>query len=391
MSVIISVSLSVTVQEKTREMEVMNIYTQRIPRSLPRASSPPPPLPRVTHQSSQTTLSCPPFKSVSMQHRSQVKTATSQTDMGTGSPHRADSSTQTETKQAKPVVELPTVHQVPMNTFSTESKREKATEKAGAGGGKDEKALMEAQRSKDELLQRLRELDGQKTAPASNPLSPATISSSVASKSRPANPTPPSVPQPVVSEPPPAELAAREQERKRLLLAKLMAIDEGGNPNNVPQQSTRVANSLVTPANKGSSSSLNSWPEVVENMHQGRPAHASEDDPFGSRSRMSGRRRERGLEGGKEQTESGKGLQTGYKPSFGRRANQTDSAPNNKPCPLPGAGIASDNYIPEAAPSISRGGLLPRRPKVDTTAMRSLDVMPGAVQSDPDDIEELVL
>ena len=390
-------------------MEVMNIYTQRIPRSLPRPSPPPtPPLPRVTHQSSQTTISCPPFKSVSMKHRSQVKTAASQTEVASLS-HRTDSSTQTAAPEIKPVAATNTPS---MSIIHTEAKGEKPTlqiEKTGVVHGVGEKSTtIEAQRSKEELLQRLRLLDRQKTAPASNPLSPSTVHTSAPPTSQ---PPPPAIPH---SEPPPTEVDTREQERKRLLLAKLMAIDEGGNPNHmksVPQQNTRGANSVGTPANKGSSNaSLNSWPDVVENMHQGRPAHASEEDPFGSQSRLSGGGREGGRRGGsgvRERglentflTEPGKALtqgeerKTGYNPSFGRRAtrpNYTDSTPNHKPHPPLAEVITTEHFIPEASPSISRGGLLPRRPKVDTTAMRSHDVMPGAVISEPDDIEELVL
>ena len=398
----ISLFSHLCVQEKTREVEVMNIYTQRIPRSLQRPSPPPTPaLPSITHQSSQTTISCPPFKSVSMQHRSQMKTAASQTEVASLS-HRTDSSTQTMAPEISPAA---ATNQPSMTIIHTEAKGEKQTpqiEKTGVLHGVGEKSTtFEAQRSKEELLQRLRMLDGQKTG---NPLSPSTVRTSAPPTSQPVNPTPPAIPH---SEPPPTEVDAHEQERKRLLLAKLMAIEEGGDPNHVksvPQQNARGANSVGTPVNKGSSNvSLNSWPDVVENMHQGRPAHASEDDPFGSQSRLSGRRREGGRRGGSGVREEvtleqntcltqGDERKTGYKPSFGRRAtrpNYTDSTPNHKPHPP--LGEASENFIPEASPSISRGGLLPRRPKADTTAMRSHDVMPGAVISEPDDIEELVL
>ena len=395
-------------------MEVMNIYSQRIPRSLPRPSLPPtPPPPSIAHQSSQTTLSCPPFKSVSMQHRSQLKATASQTEV-TSLPQRTESSTQTEARESKPAPS-----QVAASTSVSEAPRDKSTVGTRTGpveneGRFEQKAAIEAERSKQELLQRLRVLDSQKTAPASNSLSPSPARTSVPPTTQPVNPKPHPV---VAPQPPPAaEVAAQEQERKRLLLAKLMAIDEGGDPNHVrpaPQQNPRSSSHRIS-ANKGSSSSLTSWPEVVENMHHGRPAHASEDDPFGSRSRLTGWRRsggrrgengvrERVVEGAEQQktflTEAAERRQpqeekTEYKPSFGRRATRptrVDSTPNHKPHPPPGELITSENYIPEASPSISRGGLLPRRPKADTAAMTSHDVMPGAVLSEPDDIEELVL
>ena len=77
-----------------------------------------------------------------------------------------------------------------------------------------------------------------------------------------------------------------------------MAIDEGGDPNkvkNAPQYTPRPPAEQRVPVpvsshrisvNKSSTSSASSWPEVVENMHHGRPAHSSDGDPFGARSQL---------------------------------------------------------------------------------------------------------
>ena len=389
-------------QEKAREMEVMNIYSQRIPRTVAKPHPPtPPPPPIVSHQSSQTTLSCPPFKSVSLHHRSQLRAASSQTEAS--SVVKSDSYTQTRGD------DTPADNTVSMATTPH-------TERGG---------VVEGQRSKQDLLQRLRDLDGQKTAPASNPLSPPSVPtttvnpfstpsvptttinpfptpspSSKRPASKPQNPPPPAV----TESKPAASTLAAEQERKRLLLAKLMAIDEGGNPNNIK---TVVQQRPVGGAssNEVSRTSLTSWPEVVENMHQGRPAHSSEDDPFGSRVRLSGRGRGGGVRGGRvgeqkvflteqsglsgrEKVEEGE--KESYKPSFGRRAAHTDHTHQDQPHPP--ASEKSYEPVSEATTPISRGGLLPRRPKADSAAvMRSDDVMPGAVISEPDDLEELVL
>ena len=304
---------------------------------------------------------------------------------------------------------------------------------------------VEEQRSKQMLLQRLRELDGQKTAPSSNPM-PAVQTSGTTTAPPPAvaiththhahtAPVPAEI-KPSVSQSEAADVC--ERERKQLLLAKLMAIDEGNDPNHAkptPQNSQRHASSRVQEvsnsphgiaANQSSTCSLSPWPEVIENMHNGRPAHASENDPFGSRSRLSslkrGGRGGRGVGSAKEEggisaelfpkpvpgrwemegEKTPPNQQLGrkddhYKPSFGRRAHTNSDQPQSDSHPLqPSLTPAGEKKSPDPhslPPSVttSRGGLLSRRPKADATAMRSHDVMPGAVISEPDDLEELVL
>jgi hypothetical protein len=203
-----------------------------------------------------------------------------------------------------------------------------------------------------------------------------------------------------------------------------MAIDQGSDPshmkNSLQQSSPKPTLPVATSsqevgAGKSSSSSLASWPEVVENMHQGRPAHASEDDPFGSRSQLASWRRTggrgeggsrgRGLSGsektqgerifmtepspaagqGGERKEEGE--RGDYKPSFGRRATQNGHSSSQNTLPPTAEKTVTERLVSAPSPSVSRG-LLPRRPKADNAVMRSHE---GAIISEPDDLEELVL
>ena len=351
-----------------------------------------------------------------MQNRSQLKTSSSQTEV-VQPIAKSDSSTQTRGEG------LP----LTSNTTMTDRAHERLFEVSTAHteGKAASESVCEAevvtQRSRQELLQKLRQLDSQKTAPASNPLAPPSVAMATINPLSPASVammgqavTRNTESQNVATSPGPSksgENSSGEQERKRLLLAKLMAIDEGSNPNHIkitpPQRQSGSQRTLGL--NRGSSSSLTSWPEVVENMHHGRPAHASEEDPFGSRARLSGWRRGGGgvgrgssgvrvreeqnvfvTEPVQRQTEKPQD-EGSYKPLFGRRAAHTDSAPQHKPHPPPIEGSGASEHSSGPTPSISRGGLLPRRPKADAAIMKSNDVMLGAVIAEPDDLEELVL
>lgn len=448
-------------QEKTKEMDVLNIYTQRIPRNpakpLTPSPQPPTPVPSVAHQASQTSLSCPPFKTVSMQHRSPLKAAASQTDVvGSRPVHCVDSYTQT-LHESVPVV--------PVNTAAstTPAAVEVKVESSPAQTGGDivptaaettavAENKVQAQQSKHMLIQKLRELDSQKVAPGSNPIpsvqtnGTATVVTATTTQPRPlqsigvAATLSPEV-KPSTSQ---EGVAAHEQERKQLLLAKLMAIDEGSDPNSVkmtpkssqkqPPLETKPTNSHTASKITSSSSSITSWHEVIENMHQGKPAYASEDDPFGSRSRLSstkktlakGRmaveevrgRRDTGL---REQTtfmtetseathgvadrlrengdikpslvQAGRGGGGSYKPSFGRRATNAGLTPRALRDQTEGQteDTAGHSVFGEPPAAAGRGRLLPQRPKAEQTAMKSYDIMPGAIVSEPDDLEELVL
>ena len=64
------------------------------------------------------------------------------------------------------------------------------------------------------------------------------------------------------------DLEKEERLKKEKLLAKLMAIDES-------DKKTQENGSKENP----------SWPDTVENLYNGRPAYATEDDPFGTKHR----------------------------------------------------------------------------------------------------------
>lgn len=449
-------------QEKTKEMDVLNIYTQRIPRNpakpLPPSPQPSTPAPSVAHQASQTSLSCPPFKTVSMHHRSPLKAAASQTDMvGSRATHYVDTYTQTlhESVPVVPVniaassaaaVEVK-VESSPAQNMVTSGDivpQPNGVETTAVAGSK-----VQPQQSKHMLIQKLRELDSQKVAPGSDPIpsvqtnGTATVVTATTAQPRPlqgigVDPTLSPEIKPSASQ----EVAAHEQERKQLLLAKLMAIDEGSDPNSVkmtpkssqkqPPQETKPANSQTASKITSSSSSINSWHEVIENMHQGKPAYASEDDPFGSRTRLSSTKktlakgrmavedvRGRRSTGVREQTtfmtetsevtpsvadrlrengdiksslvQAGRGGGDSYKPSFGRRATNPGLTPRALQTEGQTEDTARHSVFGEPPVAVGRGRLLPQRPKAEQTAMKSYDIMPGAIVSEPDDLEELVL
>ena len=528
-------------QEKTKEMDILNIYTQRLPRSTAKPPPPPPlsipteppspPPPPVANQASQTTLSCPPFKTVSLQHRSQLKAASSQTDLVRGTelgkvalqnPSISTQTTESETTSPVVVVSETKAAAVPAGVAVVGQMKAKEKNLPGRNVVENPQALessgeqaqmpvhgdstqtggkIEADRSKQLLIQRLQELDSQNTAPGSDPVPPvqtggsATTDSTATAQPHPLQNLAPSgattctAEASSVSQP---ETATRERERKQLLLAKLMAIDDGNDPNyanTTPKSSQNqpppvearvpgISSEHGTSRNMetGSSSSISSWPEVVENMHQGRPAHASEDDPFGSKTRLSSLKKTatgKGKTAGGGAVDTGAGVRgrgglggrgrhtfvtehpeppgevlgggarrgpgggggsgeskphpepvageagAGYKPSFGRRATNAianTSRPSSEsrtdpPSLLPGSAGKTIHTDPTSSwqqsldqegkqspahPAFGgdarRGGVLPQRPKApEPAAMKSYDVMPGAVVSEPDDLEELVL
>lgn len=294
-------------------MDILNIYTQRIPRGLARlqpTQSPshplPPPAqpPLVASQGSQTTLSCPPHKMVSLKHRAQLKTVSSQTNLDAAGPRTAchvTTSTQTEAdksegvKAEKKSPSRNTHMPLPVS----------ASPKAQPPGPVAEGVQMEP--SKQLLIQKLRELDSQKAAPGSDlmPLIKSTASDMsggtvTTAQAHPQQPTPHTTTG-AETRPPPAlrpGMAAVEQQKKQLLLAKLMAIDEGSDPNQlaVVQEGTAKQPKAASSATH-SCASISSRPDIVENLHQGKPAYATEDDPFGSRTRLASSRKSLGKGG----------------------------------------------------------------------------------------------
>ena len=403
----------------------MNIYTQRIPRTTVTKPLSPTPPPSINHQSSQTTLSCSPFKAVSLQRRSQLKATSSQTEAVSPIP-KTDSSTQTSNHGNQATIATattPSLDQtldIPVSSVRGVREPEPTDEKeinSTSLQSNDTQDIEEAERSKQTLLQKLRELDVQTSAPSSKPLT-SSPSIGPTRQSHVTVSPPPTVATNLLTNKPSMtqhDVAGEEHERKKLLLAKLMAIDEGSDPNQLktvtPHQTKppphqvepriqQVVSTNRISANKSSTSSTSSWSEVIDNMHHGRPAHASDEDPFGSRSRLNSLKKTKTKQGDGvsvrekifitessidtrqglpiqqaelEEDRDGDGDGDGgdYKPSFGRRAQ--------RPHPTGPRLISSSSQ------------LLPWRPKADTTAMRSNDVMPGAIISDPDDLEELVL
>ena len=430
----------------------MNIYTQRIPRTTVTKPLSPTPPPSINHQSSQTTLSCSPFKAVSLQRRSQLKATSSQTEAVNPIP-KTDSSTQTSNHGNQATIATATTPSldIPVSSVRGVREPEPTDEKEINSTSLQSNGIEEAERSKQTLLQKLRELDVQTSAPSSKPLT-SSPSIGPTRQSHVTVSPPPTVATNLLTNKPSMtqhDVAGEEHERKKLLLAKLMAIDEGSDPNQLktvtPQQTSsqkplphqvepriqQVVSTNRISANKSSTSSTSSWSEVIDNMHHGRPAHASDEDPFGSRSRLNSLKKTKTKQGDgvsvrekifitessidtrqglpiqqaelEEEDRDGDGDGDGdggdYKPSFGRRAQRqsvdqsiirpTNTQPHPPWLQQPPADNKTTNTHPRLISSSSQ--LLPRRPKADTTAMRSNDVMPGAIISDPDDLEELVL
>lgn len=370
-----------------------------------------------------------------MQHRSQLKAAASQTDIvGCRSTHCVDTYTQTfhESVPVNIATSTAAAAEVEVETFPAQNMVRIATDTAVPQSTAVETTAVtgnkvQAQQSK-ELIQKLRELDSQKVAPGSNPMpSVQTNGTSTVVTMTTTQPHPlQSIGVDATLSPSQAEAAPHEQERKQLLLAKLMAIDEGGDPNSVkmtsqkqPPLETKPTNSYAASKITSSSSSINSWHEVIENLHQGKPAYASEDDPFGSRSRLNSTKktlakgRMEDIRGRRGQTtfmtetsevspsvvdrlrlgengdtvQAGRGGGGGYKPSYGRRATNAALTPRDQV-----EGRTEDTARHSETPAVAgRGRLLPQRPKAEQAAMKSYDVMPGAIVSEPDDLEELVL
>lgn len=533
----------------------MNIYSQRIGKNKHHRAQKLHTL--VTENSeSQTSLSCPPFKIVSLQTKPRLKTAASQTDLetvkqpappakrlvstGTQADISGDSKSGsvelaspkvdrtvgksvTKPQQVSPVLTV-RHEQKPTSTLGSEGNVPSTS--ASTKEGESKKPDNEERQKKDALLARLRAIDGQKGPPSSEPVH---SSGSIPTRSS-AEPTA-SVPvggsdhPTAVAAPPPGKLGGgsskpagavhqlgtkmrveglsvttrqtdidiEAQRKKQLLLAKLMAIDDGSTAESEGTQPQKPA--LKQPDATKSSSSLRSWPDIVENMHNGKPAFASEDDPFGSRHSMGkkklsesakrgedsilaaaeekevplqrakfGRRQQQVAQ--KQSSQITKGdpqnqtavraqVAGGYKPTFGRRAvdaprkinepvfgrlnfeseppvtsnsidhKQMDSGDTqDKPLrthdyswemridvtpKAQNSGVDTSSIIHNAVggkhvnPAVHgmfdsvetfkgkpRGALLPPRPKAETV-VKTFDAMPGAIVSEPDDIEEFVL
>ena len=319
----------------------MNIYSQRIGKNEPHQAAKLH-TPFTESSESQTNFSCPPFKMVSLQTKPRVKAAASQTELeavkhpvppakrlvSTGTQSDISGGPKSESVElASPKVDgtigkksvTKPEQMSPLGTVRREHKLmstegSSPSTSGSAKEGDSKKPDNEVHQKKEALLARLRAIDGQKGPPSSEPVhssgSMLTRSSAEPTASVPVggsdHPSALAAPAPSKlggggGKPAGAvhQLGTKRMEgpngttrqadidveaQKQLLLAKLMAIDDG-----------RTVESEVAspqkPALKGadaakSSSSLRSWPDIVENMHNGKPAFASEDDPFGSRHSM---------------------------------------------------------------------------------------------------------
>ena len=304
-------------------MDVMNIYSQRIGKNAPQHV--PPKLhhaPVTTETSeSQTNFSCPPFKTVSLQTKPHLKTSASQTVMrqptsptigrlvrtGTQTDRSRDpvrESTDVASSNKTAAAKSATVPQQtsPVRTVQHE---ERLTSTLGGspfavtGAKEGEIKKDEERQKKDALLARLRAIDGQKGPPNSEPVPSSggvtksvaepTASIAVGGSDHPSSlsglggesklggsSNKPPLPEQQLG---PSVADSEQQKKKQLLLAKLMAIDDR---NRTEQESSSPQKPVLKTAETvKSNSSLN--PDIVENMHNGKPAFATADDPFGSR------------------------------------------------------------------------------------------------------------
>lgn len=300
-------------------MDVLNIYTQRLGKNMPPRISTRLQAPVTESIALQTELSCPPTKNVSLQTKMRLKSSSSQTDYFP--PPKPPVSFATAITQTD-IVDSPKNdnHKVSNSPQACRSGPQQTIigmalkdEKAGSaitptGGHKsrtetpsfmvsgEDKMNVEEQK-KRELLAMLKAMDAQRDPPASQPIASSTIKSMAQPTSnvtvgveRPAvdgKMTKPPV-QPPTSQPEGVvESDEEEAKKKKLLLAKLMAIDDGNDPNKVTMSKMDISKSHPSPKHSAnghkSTTSIQSWPETVENMYQGKPAFAADGDPFGSR------------------------------------------------------------------------------------------------------------
>ena len=347
-----------------KEMDVMNIYSQRLGRNALNTSmhsqndTPPPPL-STGDAYSQTDLTCPPNKNVSMQTKPALKSSSSQTQ---AAPNKTLQTRTTQTDIA-PVeitrVPSPPTKSSPAHTIQRQptppplpkqkeviSPPAQPTQQLVRSPPPPEPSTAhtvdEEQQRKNLLLSRLRALDSQKGPPASQPLTTVPVKTTTETQSsQPTATAPQTTDERATTKSPPVAQTTTQQEeakKKKLLLAKLMAIDDGADPQKVTESKLNVASNPAPQPTKDlsahSSNSLQLWQaDTVDNLHKGKPAFFTEDDPFGSR-HSSGKRSYETLKA-KSGTKASAVNDTtnilnselGYKPTFGRRARGGDPGP----------------------------------------------------------------
>ena len=103
-------------------------------------------------------------------------------------------------------------------------------------------------------------------------------------------------------------------------------VNVGGARQRVTGESTTLQSSSA--ASLGSGRSVHQWPNTVENMHHGRPALATEKDPFGTR--LSGDIiRHKKSSNPLSAKSSSEDVLSSYKPKYGRRQNATGNKIND--------------------------------------------------------------
>ena len=149
-----------------------------------------------------------------------------------------------------------------------------------------------------------------------------------------------------------------------------------------PKQS-RTSVESVTKVTSTTSSNV-SWTEKIENMHQGLPSMASEEDRFNHRRsnpRINSNHSNGNNAGNGDLIDVGK-----RKPKHGRRAGETDT-------PIFGRGAEREDVPPRGASNVFGGGGngYPWEIPVNTRGAEQGRRMTGHSANDTDDIEELVI
>ena len=309
-------------------MDVLNIYSQRLGKNMPPRLATRLQAPETDTCGSQTELTCPPSKSVSLQTKLGLKTSASQTDFPSPKPppvkaaSLAVATTQTviiaspkndnlevsnapltggNGPQWQPMSKPVEVETAPsegpklMAQSPPIAKLSPMQVPSNIGGGKATLSSELEEQKKRELLATLKAMDAQKDPPASQPITSTAIKSTaqptnnvLVGEERPpvGKLTKQSIQPPTTSQPVKID-NDEEAKKKKLLLAKLMAIDEGSDPNKVTMSKMDISKAQPPTkhptSGRQSTTSIQSWPETVENMYQGKPAFATDDDPFGSR------------------------------------------------------------------------------------------------------------
>ena len=311
--------LFVPLQDKEREMDVLNIYTQRLGKNMPPRIATRTQAPVTDSVASQTTMSCPPSKNVLLQTKPGLKTSGSQTDLPLPEPPVSVTAASTQTDMAaSPKVEkkevshpppalAPQVQPVPKpvaalgggSTVPVDGPKVRSMP-PNAGAEEPQESIQQKveEQKKMDLIATLKAMDAQKDPPASQPVPSVAVKSTAQptanvtvggerviekTTKQAANSQ-----QPTASQKTGEGDAEEEAKKKKLLLAKLMAIDDGSDPSKVTMSKMDVSKgSRPSPKHSAgghkSTTSIQSWPETVENMYNGKPAFAKDDDPFGSR------------------------------------------------------------------------------------------------------------